>query len=205
VDDQQFDMEACGMNKGTAMKNWLLALSLMILGSILSGCLGNATIKWKEQVQLSDGRVIVVEREAIYVGGGDELAVNRSGKKIEERIRFTSPDGSGKTIEWRSTKKSPRTYPEVPLLLDMANGQPTVYTLLAIDSVCEVYSKYVYQNDTWIEESLPEQFRQLTTNLWFGSQRDIPKLLTLTDKKSRNTDGYRRALKQIGPNRMVCG
>jgi hypothetical protein len=170
------------MARETAFRNWLFAISPMILGIVLGGYMGNSTIKWKEQVQLSDGRVIVVKREAIYIGGGDKWAVNRSGTKINEyRIQFASPDGSGKTIEWRSTKKDDRMYPEVPLLLDMPNGQPAVYTQLAIDSVCEVYSEYVYQNDTWIEESLPEQFRQLTTNLWFGSKRDIPKLLTLTD------------------------
>ncbi|MGA7180533.1 MAG: hypothetical protein WBX11_13225 [Thiobacillaceae bacterium] len=194
------------MNIRATMKHWAIAVSLMILGGGLSACLGNSTIKWKEQVQLSDGRVIVVEREAIYVGGGDELTLNPGGTKINQyRIRFASTDGSGKTIEWRATKKDDRMYPEVPLLLDMPNGQPTVYTLVAISNGCEVYSKYIYQNGAWIEESLPEQFRQLTANLWFGSKRDIPKLLTLTEKKSRNTDGYRRAVKQIGPNRKVCG
>ena len=31
---------------------------------------GAGSIKWKEEVQLSNGKVIVVEREAMYVSGG---------------------------------------------------------------------------------------------------------------------------------------
>lgn len=195
------------MKKGTTMKHWLLAISLMILGGSMSACTGTSDVSWKEEVQLSDGRVIVVEREAIYVGGGDEWASNRGGGKIdEERIRFASPDGTGKTVEWRSTKKDSQTYPEVPLVFDLHASQPTIYTLIGISNACEVYSKYVYQQGVWVEEPLPEQFRKQTTNLLFGSQRDLPKLLTLAEKNRRNSgDGYRQALKQIGPNRKVCG
>lgn len=162
-------------------------------------------ITWSEEVQLSDGRVIVVEREAIYVGGGDEWASNRSGRKIDEyRIRFASPDEAGKTIEWRSTKKSPRTYPEVPLLFNMSSERPTIFSLVAISNGCEIYSKYVYRKGAWVEEPLPERFNQLTTNLMFGSKRDLPKLVTLAEKKQRNDAGYRQSLKQIGPTRKVC-
>lgn len=184
----------------------LIALLLMILGGGMSGCAGGST-KWKEEVQLSDGQIIVVEREAIYVGGGDEWASNRSGSKIDGyRIRYASPDGSGKIIEWRSTKKDFQTYPEVPLLFVLAVGQPTVFSLVAISSGCEIYSKYVYRNGLWVEEPLPERFEQLTTNLLFASKRDLPKLLTLAEKGRRNAEpGHRQALKQIGPTRKVCG
>lgn len=164
-------------------------------------------IKWSEEVRLSDGRITVIQREAIYVGGGDEWASNRSGSKIDEyRIRFTRPDGSGKIVEWRSTKISPKTYPEIPLVFDIPAGQLTVFSLVAISNGCEVYSKYVYRNGTWVEEALPEQFGQLTTNLLFASKRDLPKLLTLAEKSQRNSEpGHRQALKQIGPTRKVCG
>ena len=194
------------MNKRTTIRKWIAAISLVILGGGMSACAGGST-KWKEEVQLSDGRIIVVERAAVYVGGGDEWASNRGGGKIDEyRIRYTSPDGSGNVIEWRSKKKSPQTYPEVPLVFDLPAGQPTVFSLVAISSGCEVYSKYVYQNGTWVEEPLPEQFGQLTTNLLFGSKRDLPKLLTLAEKNERNSaTHYRQAVKQIGPNRKVCG
>lgn len=191
------------MKQTTKMKHRLLVLLMIFVGG-MSAC-AKGPITWSEEVQLSDGRIILIERQAIYVGGGDEWASNRGGSKIdEERIRFASPDGSGKTIEWRSTKKDSQTYPEVPLVFDLPAGQPTVFTLIGISMACEIYSKYVYQKGAWVEEPLPERFNQLTTNLMFGSQRDLPKVVTLAERKQRNDAGYRQALKQIGPTRKVC-
>ncbi len=96
-------------------------LLLIVASTNLFGFLGfGGTEKWKEEVLLNNGRVIVVERETLREGGGGEWASNRSGTKPKEyRIRFAHPDGSGNMIEWRSTKKSPRTYPEFPLILDL--------------------------------------------------------------------------------------
>ena len=189
------------------MRRWLAMISLAILGSGMSACTITSDVNWKEEVQLSDGRVIVIEREAIYVGGGDEWASNRGGGKIDEyRIRFASPDGSGKTVEWRSTKKDSQTYPEQPLVFDQPAGVPTIFTLVAVSSGCAAYSKYVYRNGTWIEENLPEQFGQQMTNLLFGDKGNLPKVLPLEEKNKRNSwDGYAPAYKQIGPGPQVCG
>ena len=168
---------------------------------------GIGSEKWKEEVRLSDGRVIVVDRELIREEGGDEWASNRSGSKPKEyRIRLVDPDGFGKTIEWRSQKKSPRTWPEVPLVFDIASGKPTVFSLVAISAGCEVYSKYVYLGDKWIEESLPDHFEHRSANLLYGSKKDLPSLLDLKEKDKRNSgSGYSRSLKQVGPNKKICG
>lgn len=178
----------------------------LILGVSLTAC-GAGNIEWKEEVQLSDGNVIVVERAAIYEAGGDEWASNRSGSKINEyRIRFEYPTGSGKLVEWHSTKKDMQTYPEVPLVIDMVSSQPTIYTLIAISAGCEVYSKYVYQSGKWKEEILPKKFEQHTTNLLFGSKRDLPQFLNLQEKYKRNNGpGYRKAVKYVGPDIKICG
>lgn len=191
-------------DNGLMKKTAKLGLILM-MGASMSACSGSE--KWKEEVQLSDGRVVVVEREMVREGGGDEWASNRSGTKPKEyRIRFPHPDRPGEVIEWRSTKKSPQTWPEVPLVLDLEAAQPVVFSLVAISSGCEVYSKYVYRNGVWTEEPLPEQFEQHATNLLFGSQRDLPALLNLQEKLKRNDGvGYRKALKQAGPKLKVCG
>ena len=181
---------------------------LLMMGLAMTAC-GAGNKKWKEEVQLNDGKVIVVERESIYESGGDEWASNRSGTKIKAyHIRFPNPDKSGKMIEWRTTKIDPFTYPEIPLVLDMEAGKPVVYSLVAISAGCEVYSKYVYQNSEWgwTDVTLPEQFEQHTTNLLFGSKKDAPSLIKLQEKYKRNDEpGYRNALKQIGPNLKVCG
>lgn len=172
-----------------------------------AGLFGFGDLSWKEEVQLSDGRVIVIERDQINESGGDEWALNRGGGKPKEyRIRFASPDGTGKMVEWRSIKKDDGMWPETPLLFDVYSGQPTIFTLVAIpnSNCCEVYSKYIYRNGAWIEEPLPEKFEQHTTNLFFGTRKNMPSFLNLAGKAERNSDsGYRQALKQIGPNRKV--
>lgn len=199
-----------GFSAGTFVKdNWKKALKIIglavALATSLTAC-GASTITWKEEVQLSDGKVIVVERETIYERGGAEWASNSAGlKPKEDGIRFEYPIGSGKWVEWRTTKKDLQTYPETPLVFDVYSNQPTIFSLVAISLGCEVYSKYVYKNGTWAEESLPDLFEQHPTNLLFASQRNLPKLLKLADKKKRNDDiGHRKALYQVGPNRKVC-
>ncbi|NOU01129.1 MAG: hypothetical protein HOO95_06100 [Gallionella sp.] len=76
---------------------------LLMMGVSMSACSGDQ--KWKEEVQLSDGRIIVVERELLTEAGGDEWAFNHSGTKPKEYlIRFEYPNGTGKMIEWHSIK-----------------------------------------------------------------------------------------------------
>lgn len=194
-------------------KNWLwkvintigLLLTLGISMHAQAGLFGFGSTSWKEEVRLSDGRVIVVERELIGEAGGDEWASNRSGSKPKEyRIRFANPDGSEKIIEWRSTKSDIQTWPEIPLVFDFESGSPIVFSLVAVSACCEIYSKYVYKNGNWSEEALPEKFEQRITNLLFGSQKNMPKFVSLEEKRKRNNKiGYRKSLTQVGPSHMV--
>lgn len=188
------------------MKHWLLAISLMILGGSMSAC-GAGSAKWREEVQLSDGRIIVVEREMITEGGGDEWASNRGGSKPKEyRIRFANPDGSGKVVEWRSTKMDSATWPEKPLVLDIANTFPVVFSSVSSEGGGHIYSKYVYQNNAWLEKQLPEAFPQRATNLLvfkIGYLKD-GELVTLKTKHEIDSDDMRgnRGFAQVGPTRV---
>lgn len=172
----------------------------------MSGCAGGSA-KWKEEVQLSDGRTIVVEREIIRERGGDEWASNRSGTKPKEyRIRFASPDGLGKMIEWRSTKVSPRTWPEVPMILDVEDKLPIVFTSVFNEVGCHIYSKYVYRSSSWTEELLPETFPQRATNLLVFDPADIPEFVDLRTKHLFDSDKMRgnRGFARAGPTRKLC-
>jgi hypothetical protein len=208
--------EASGMQRKTTMKRWLAAISLAILGGGMSACTSTSDISWKEEVQLSDGRVVVIEREVTLIGGASRpfLPEMGTGKFDEERIRFAISDGSGKDIEWRSTKRDYLTYPETPLVFELdSSSQPIILTIVgpvaATTPPCAKYSKYIFRNGVWTEEALPERFDQLATNLWlvrFPEKRYAPKLLTLAEKRKLNpTDECAPAFRQVGPSPSACG
>ena len=182
----------------------------LILGASLTAC-GAGSEKWKEEVQLSDGKVIVVERELIREGGGDEWANNSSLSKPKEyRIQFTYPNDSKKMIEWHSIKKSPQTWPEMPLVLDVLQGKLVVFsTVYKAGGVCQIYSKYAYQNGVWVEEKLSPTFEQRTTNLFVTGNGDAIK--SFVDLKTKqaiiNEHGgvYPYAsYDQVGPKNPNC-
>lgn len=196
------------MNKGMAIKKWIAVISIVVMGGGMSACSGGS-VKWKEEVQLSDGRIIVVEREMATERGGDEWASNRSGSKPKEyRIRFANPDGSGKMIEWRSIKVSPKTWPEKPLILDIENAHLVVFSSVFNEGGCHIYSKYVYKNSAWVEELLPEAFPQRVTNLLIfkiGYLKD-GEFVNLKAKHDIDEDDMRgnRGFAQAGPTREIC-
>jgi hypothetical protein len=164
-----------------------------------------STEKWKEEVKLSNGRIIVIERKIVNESGGGEWASNRSGLKPKEDYIWFDLNGSGKTIGWHTIKKSPRTYPEIPLFLDLENGQPVIYALVGVRPACEAYNKYIYRNGAWVEEKLPDKFEPRTSNLLVRGE-DIPKFVNLEIKRRDIEDpGTRREVKQVGPTREVCG
>lgn len=178
---------------------------ILMMGVSMSACSGDQ--HWKEEVLLSDGRVIVVERELITEGGGDEWAINRSGVKPKEyRVRFEYPASSGVMIEWRSTKIDSQTWPEIPLIFDVVSEKPVVFSLVSIDAACEVYLKYIYRDGAWIEEKLPDKFEKLSTNLFLRLGVGMPDFVDLETKRKVNSSvDYRRSLKQVGPTLRVCG
>ncbi len=191
--------------KNFSIKKLCVAGFMLVL--IATSACGARTEKWKEEVQLSDGTVIVVERETLREAGGDELTLNSSGSKPKEhRMRFTHPSLAGVTVEWKTTKLSPRNWPEIPLILEFDNSQLFIMTSFYPPQGCETYAKYVYQNDVWVEEPLPEKFEQRKSNLFLRSGVDMPKSVSLQEKRKENADlGYRPALRQVGPTRLVCG
>ena len=186
------------------MKRLTQLAMLFMLGVSMSAC-GFGSEKWKEEVQLSDGRIIVVEQEMLTEGGGDEWALNRSGSKPKERrVRFEYPVGSGKKIEWKSTKKSPQTWPEMPLVLDVESGQPVVLSSVFILGGCQVYSKYIYRDSAWVEEQLPPQFEKRATNLLIFSSRNRHSFFDLEAKRNNNSEVTLQDFKQVGPKHPYC-
>jgi hypothetical protein len=178
-------------------------LGLLMMVVCMSACSGIE--KWKEEVQLSDGRVIVVERELLTEGGGDEWALNRSGSKPKEyRIRFEYPEGSGKMVEWRSTKIDKQTWPEIPLVLDVEAGLPLVFSDGSNSVGCTIYFKYIWRSEMWIEEPLPPQFEKRATNLLIFESRNMKSFFDLEAKRKNNSDVTLQVFKQVGPKHPYC-
>jgi len=177
----------------------------ILIIAFLTGCSGG--VSWKEDVQTSNNQIITIERELVFEGGGDEWASNRSGTKPKEyRIRLSLPGSAESQNVWKSTKLSPMTWPEIPLLVDFEDGQPVIFALVAISPGCEVYSKYLFSNGLWHEVPLQEAFQEMPSNLLFGTLKALPERVSIEEKKKRNSgSGYRKSLYRIGPTKKVCG
>lgn len=183
----------------TNLGHWGLIVAL-VCGLLVAACSG--TTHWKEEVQLSDGRIIVVERETQFEGGGGEWAHNRSlSKPKERRIRFQFVNKAGGIVEWRSTKEW-RGWPEIPLIVDVYADQPIVITIGG--EPCEQYFKYIYKNGVWSEETLPRKVEVQKTNLYLREDGET-RFVSIAEKQKENSSvDYGKWLKQVGPDTRVC-
>lgn len=183
-------------------KIFLLLFAIGVTSVSLCGCFAG-TQRWREEVQLGDGRVITIERESLYERGGGEIVSNPSGTKPKEyRLRFTHPDQPEKVIEWRGMKLYKGSWPEFPLLLDLESGQPVVFTSVGVGPREAMYSKYVFQNEIWREEELSETFPERASNLFLKIGIDMPGYVDLETKR-KAYKSYRRVSKNIGPKLRV--
>lgn len=133
---------------------------LLMMGVSMSAC--SATKSWKEEVQLHDGRVIVVER---FFNLGDYPTLDSRERALrDETITFTLPE-SNKKISWKTEFRNDLPEPNSLglLLLDMVGGVPYIVTSPA---GCIAYNKwgrpnppyvsFKYVNDEWKRIPLEE-------------------------------------------------
>jgi hypothetical protein len=170
-------MEARGMKKRTAMKYWLLAISLAILGAGMSaeaGLFGLGGTSWKEEVLLHDGSKIVVER-SVKRGGKHELGQRPPIK--EQSLTFTLP-GTNESVTWDDNfTQDVGGANFLPMQLEIRKN--TAY-LVVYPMGCLSYNKwgrpnppyvvFKYQGRSWQRialQELPVEFK--TPNLIFSS------------------------------------
>ena len=180
-------------------------LVLLLAGALLVKCFVHLPDNWQEEVKLGDGRVIVIDRVMLRQRGGPEIAINPSGTRPKEfRLKFTHPDNPKTTIEWRGSKMSNMSNPEIPLILDVEAGNPVIYTRVGIRNVEIMYSKYIYQQGSWQEEELPETFPEKKNNLFTGIRSEMPGYIDLKTKDLHLKEiGYSKTLKKVGPKRVT--
>lgn len=99
-----------------AMSSFARVLCVLVGMSLLSSCLGKSTYRWKEEVQLHDGRVIVIER-SVRTG---EAPVELGQPPGESGYTLTSKTSGGKSVTWDGGKAFS------PMILDFVGEVPYV-------------------------------------------------------------------------------
>src|SRR3569623_122717 len=119
-------MEARGVKKKIQMANWLLGISLMILGGSMSACAMGDKMGWKEEVLLYDGSKIIAERH--YNLGGYPGLESHNRIALNETVTFNLPNR--KVITWKTDFRD--SVPEPNCLnhfrFDIGNGVPYLAT-----------------------------------------------------------------------------
>ena len=161
----------------SARRRWhrtILGLGvLFVLVFVLSACGDDLVTEWVEEVQLSDGRVIEIERRS----QGERVGPMGSGETlpIEESIRFKSSTAPA----WRDVR--------VPILLDRdaRNGELVLICTSADSRVWEQrgqpappYWQFRLRGDQWVEQALDADFFGKATNLvptpaWLKEHRGV--------------------------------
>jgi len=149
------------MKRKTMMKNWMLGISLMILGggmnaNSMSGvgdfakamaerALESRHASWKEEVLLHDGKKLIVERSQSY--GGYPTIESRERAVLDEEWAFRVP-GSGKTLIWKSNHRRPPEGDSLILMqINFLEGVPYVATTPA---GCLTYNHWKRPNPPYV-------------------------------------------------------
>lgn len=172
---------------------------------LLAGC--ESKVKWQEEVKLSTGETITIDREVKHAGGGAAWPQGQGSVPREHIIRFRYPAQSGPLIEWRSTKLDSSTYAELPLVLDLGKDKTWfIFTVFPLSPGCDQYLKYQFQNGAWTETQLTEDIDIHLTNLFLAADsNEIEGLISLGEKIKENAStGYLSRDKQVGPKRFAC-
>ncbi len=168
------------MKNKTQMTNWLLGISLIILGAGMSACAMGGKTSWKEEVLLHDGNKIIVERSQSH-GGRHEIG--QSPPIREHTISFSLPH-SNKTLAFKSEYSEDVGRANLNLLaLNVLNGTPYI---VAEPNLCLAYNKwgrpnppyviFKYDGKAWQRIpllQLPAEFKAINLIVNNGREEDI--------------------------------
>jgi hypothetical protein len=128
------------------LNHWLLAIAVTanLMACTAMPGIGH-TMRWKEEVRLHDGHVIVVDR--FYNLGGYPAIESHNRSPLDETLTFALP-GSGKEIVWKTEFNNlPEPNGLGPLLLDVVDGIPYLATSPA---GCIAYNKWGRPNPPYV-------------------------------------------------------
>jgi hypothetical protein len=178
-----------------------LALAAGLIVTI-AGCT-STTREWQEEVQLSDGSVLDVERTIRYAKVGVPAGEKGSGWIADgEELAFVDP-GTGRSVHWSAHRR-------LASYLDRADGQ---YLIVAAQSRCEpvedrgqpLWKVYVLTRTGWEVVETSRLGGKVTPNLALdsanhGLTNDWSRL-TIADKRRLNAESrVAKYRKSIDPN-----
>mgnify|MGYP001022695719 CR=1 FL=1 len=183
------------------MKRLIGFMGLLWLGLSLSACAGDH-IRWTEEVKLSDGNVVQVQRHVELTTSGFPVQSRGFNKYYE--ICYPPMD-----IHWKSRGGY------VPDIFDIVEGKAYMHVPISSCIQCMLHGYpetdalyFVWNNETWKRIS-HEEFPALSEwNLLMGvkaapgHEKDDPSgLITLKDKEKRSSS-LRREQKRLGWKRV---
>jgi len=186
-------------------------LCVLVGMSLLSSCLGKSTYRWKEEIQLHDGRFIVIER-SVRTG---EVPVEIGQPPGESDYTLTFKTSDGKSVTWEAGKSFR------PMILDIVGDVPYVVATGRTEVAYERYGcpsppyfLFRYVGGEWERvtyEQLPKAIRN--RNLLSGpasqeeSRTAVRRGLVTSDDVRRSLFGlpsYYREVKEDMPTPGVC-
>ncbi|TDK63725.1 hypothetical protein [Sapientia aquatica] len=163
----------------------LVGCLILIFGT-LTGCFHpNKTISWKEEVQLSNGKVIVVEcsTESRNVYDGNSMG----WLLVHDSIKTVFPP-SGAEVRWVGSL--------MPLALDMsANGEIYLVAIAQTSQAMEEYSttsgyaafKFT-GNGSWTRIPVESVPKEIVPNMLLQLPEDLSKTVNLLTKEKLNSN-----------------
>jgi hypothetical protein len=119
-------------------------LVILAIGALLTGC--ERTNRWQEEVQLSDGTVLKVDRAVSYRAPSGPLGQPIGRRALEERLSFADP-GTGRHVEWHESRRT-------VFWLDRIDTQ--VWVVARISTPCEsgfghlpLWQAYLLRGNEW--------------------------------------------------------
>ena len=160
---------------------------LLLLGGILclATCEFNNTYRWQEQVQLSDGKVIWIERRIVGKGGGWRDSDFEASK---DEVKVVDAAGLNKPPLWSDRW--------APMILDR-DEQGSWYMVVAPIHCHDWNSNFPYRqykavNGRWQQVDFDMRLDRRRPNIeWYIRLKKMPQKLYLTDKPEWEKGGGR--------------
>lgn len=164
---------------------WKWLVALLLLGLALRGC--SDTLTWKEEVRLSDGRVVVVTQKRRYEG----VYTGHNFGKIprEAWLTIRLPEFGDQDITWHE-KLGPLVVNIHQSKLYVVGWPPTAYEFRLYGKYDPPYRAFIYENRQWRAipiETVPAAIYDV--NLWVdNSPPNDTGFVSFADKAKEKRD-----------------